>query len=279
MRTAGSAFFVLFALVLGVAALPSAWLAYNVVAEEGFVELASPLADDAEFTGALADALAEEAVTGVGLPPELADASQPVVQDVAQGVTQLPDFNQAWQESLSRSHALTFGNAEPLSSEAAPSALFTLDVAPLVTLVTSEIGGQLGVDVPAPEQTVVNVGGTDRFAVVERAEAAAGLWPSFAVASAAGAILGLALARRRSTTLALLGVGVLLVGAGLWLAAGFAPEMVNQATDAEVADVFRDALVARAAADFQEWCLAVLAAGVLLAVAGVIGRLLGSSRR
>lgn len=278
MRTAGSAFFVLFALVLGVAALPSAWLAYNVVAEEGFVELASPLADDAEFTGALADALAEEVVTGVGLPPELADASQPVVQDVAQGLTQLPDFNHAWQESLSRSHALTFGNAEPLSSEAAPSALFTLDVAPLVTLVTSEIGGQLGVDVPAPEQTVVNVGGTDRLAVVERAEAAADLWPAFAVASAAGAILGLALARRRSTTLALLGVGVLLVGAGLWLAAGFAPEMVNQATDAEVADVFRDALVARAAADFQEWCLAVLAAGVLLAVAGVVGRLLGSSR-
>lgn len=280
MRTAGSAFFVLFALVLGIVALPSAWLAYSLVAEDGFVKLASPLADDAEFTDALADALSQEAVTGVRLPPELADAAQPVVRDVAQGVTQLPDFDQAWQESLSRSHALTFGNAEQQSDESGASALFTLDVAPLVALVTAEIGGQLGVEVPAPEQTIVNVGGADRFAIVERAEAAADLWPALAVASAVGAILALALARRRSTTLALLGFGVLLVGAGLWLAAGFAPRLVRQvATESAVADVFRDAFVTRAAAEFQEWCLAALAAGVLLAVAGIVGRLLSGSRR
>ena len=59
MRTAGSAFFVLLALVLGAVALPSAWLASSVVSEAGFVELASPLAGDAEFTGALAEALSE----------------------------------------------------------------------------------------------------------------------------------------------------------------------------------------------------------------------------
>lgn len=280
MRTAGSAFFVLFALVLGVVALPSAWLALHVVSEDGFVELASPLAGDAEFIGALADALSEESVAGAGLQPEIADAARPVVRDIAQGITQLPGFDQAWQESLSRSHVLTFGGVDQQPNDPGGSALFTLDVAPLVALVTAEIGDQLGVEVPAPEQTVVDVGGTDRFSVVERTEAAADLWPALAVASALGAVLALALARRRSTTLALLGVGVLLCGAALWVGAGFTPALVDRvASGAAVADVFRDALVSRAAADFQEWCLAALAAGVLLTVAGIVGRLLTGARR
>lgn len=280
MRTAGSAFFVLFALLLGVVALPSAWLAVNVVAEDGFVELTSPLVDDAEFAGALAEALSEEATASVELPPGVADVVQPVVRDVAQNITQAPDFDQAWQETLRRSHALTFTSDELQPNEAGASATFTLDVAPLVTLVTAEIGGQLGIEVPAPEQTLVNVGGADQQAVVERAEAAADMWPALAAASGVGAVLALALARRRSTTLALLGLGVLLVGAGLWLGAGFAPGLVNQiADDSPVADVFKDALATRAAADFQEWCLAALAAGILLMVAGIVGRLLSGSRR
>lgn len=279
MRTAGSAFFVLFALVLGVVALPSSWLAFNVVAENGFVELASPLADDADFTGTLAEALSEEVTAGVELPPGAADAVEPVVRDIAQGITQLPDFGQSWQETLRRSHALTFGSQEqpPNDGEAAA---FTLDVAPLVALVTAEIGGQFGFDVPAPEQTLVDVGGADQRVVVERAEAAAELWPALGAAAGVGAVLALVIARRRSTTLALLGLGVLLAGAALWIGAGFAPDLVNQAADDNaVADVFKDALAERAAADFQEWCLAALAAGILLMVAGIVGRLLRGSRR
>lgn len=280
MRTAGSAFFVLFALVLGVVALPSAWLAANVVAEDGFVQLAAPLADDAEFTGKLAGALAEEAAASVEVPPGAADAVEPIVRDVAQGITQLPDFDRAWQDTLRRSHTLTFGGQEQLNADAGGSAVFTLDVAPLVGLVTAELGGQLGVDVPAPEQTLVTFGGADQFDVVERAEAAAGLWPALALAAGVGAVLALVLARRRSTTLALLGLGILLAGAALWVGAGFAPGLVDKVGDENtVADVFRDALAERAAAGFQEWCLAALAAGILLTVAGIVGRLLSGSRR
>ncbi|GAB3545067.1 hypothetical protein GCM10027404_02960 [Arthrobacter tumbae] len=280
MRTAGSAFFVLFALVLGVVALPSAWLAANVVAEDGFVQLAAPLADDAEFTGTLAAALAEEATASVEVPPEVADAVEPVVRDVAQGIAQLPDFDRAWQDTLRRSHTRTFGGQGQPSADTGGSAMFTLDVAPLVGLVTAQLGNQFGVDVPAPEQTLVHIGGADQFDVVERAEVAAGLWPALAIAAGVGAVLALALARRRSTTLALLGLGVLLVGAALWLGAGFAPSLLNQVADENtVADVFRDALAERAAGGFQEWCLAALAAGILLMVAGFVGRLLSGSRR
>lgn len=280
MRTAASAFFVLFALVLGAVALPSAWLAFNVVAEDGFVELAAPLADDAEFTGALAETMSEEAAAGVELPFGMTDMVQPLLRDVMEGITQQPEFDEAWQETLRRSHALNFTDEGQPPSESGSSPLFIFDVAPLVELMTAEIGGQLGVDVPASEQTLLEVGDTDQFDVVDRAETAAELWPALTIASAVGALLALALARRRSTTLAFLGLGVLLVGAGWWLAAGFAPDLVNQGTgDVAVADTFRDVFIARAVSDFQEWCLAVLAAGILLMVAGIVGRLLIGSRK
>lgn len=280
MRTVGSAFFVLLALVFAAVALPSAWLASNVVAEEGFVELASPLANDEEFTGPLADALAEEAISGVELPPGAAEAAQPVVRDVALGMTQLPNFTAAWQDTLARSHELTFAAEEQSSGESASQAIFTLDVAPLIALVTSEIGGQFGVEVPAPDQMPVPVGGADRFDVVDRMEAAAALWPVLAGSAVVGTLIALVLARRRSTTAALLGLGVLMIGAALWLAARLGPASAEQiAVEGAVAEVFRDAFVTRAAADLQEWCLATVAAGLLLMVAGVVGRLLSGSRR
>lgn len=280
MRTAGSAFFALLALLFGAVALPSAWVALNVAAEEGFVQLTSPLASNPEFTGALADALSEESISGVELPPEMAEAAQPVVRDVALGITQLPGFTGAWQETLGRSHDLTFTAEAQPPNDPAGRALFTLDVAPLVGLVSSEIGGQFGVDVPVPEQVPVAVGGTDRFDVVDRMETAAALWPVLALAAGVGAVIALALARRRSTTTALLGLGVSMIGAALWLAAGLAPVSVDRvAVGGAVADVFMVALVTRAATDFQEWCLAAVAAGILLTVAGTVGRLLSGSRR
>lgn len=278
MRTAGSAFFVLFALVLGMVALPSAWLAVNLVDENGFVELASPLADDAGFTGSLAQTLSEEATGSTDVPPEAAETVRPIVEDLAQEITELANFDSAWQETLRRSHSLTLAE-EQLPAGADPQAAFILDIAPLVGLVTEQVGGQLGFDIPAPEQTLVNVGGPEERGVVERAEQAAGLWPVLAAAAGAGILIALAFAHRRSTTLALTGLGILLGGVGLWIGAGFAAGAVARgAGENTVSDVFRNALTARAAADFQEWCLAALAAGILLLALGLAGRLLRGSR-
>jgi hypothetical protein len=203
-----------------------------------------------------------------------------VLEEAARGITQLPEFDQAWEETLRRSHILTFRDEVQAPNDSGEAAMFTLDVAPLVALVTAGAGGQLGADISAPDQTLLGVGAGDQRAVLERVEAAGELWPALSTASGVGAVLALALARRRSTTLGFLGLGILFVGAGLWLTAGLAPGLVNQVDDdVALADVFREALAARAAADFQEWCLAVLAAGVLLMVAGIVGRLLSGSRR
>ncbi|MHA7248108.1 hypothetical protein [Arthrobacter tecti] len=280
MRTVGSAFFVLFTVVFGVLALPSAWIATHVVSEEGFVQLASELSEDPEFTQALADALSVEATAGVDLPSGIAETVQPIVAGIAERITELPGFEQAWDETLTRSHLLTFADPRELPPEADASSSFTLDVAPLVALVTTEIGNQFGVDVPAPEQTLVNIGQANHRALLERVETAASLWPALTAAAAIGAVLSLLIARRRSTTLAVLGLGAVLGGALLWFAAGFAPQIVDQTADANaVADVFKDALTVRAADSFQAWCLAAIAVGLLVSVAGLAARLLSGSQR
>lgn len=280
MRTVGSAFFALFAIVLGLLALPSAWVATHVVSEDGFVRLASPLSEDPEFTRALAGALSEEATAGVNLPAGIAETVQPIVGGIAERITELPNFGQAWDETLRRSHSLTFADPRTLPPEADAVSSFTLDVAPLVSLVTAEIGGQFGVDVPAPDQTLVNIGQANQRVLLERVESAASLWPALAVAAGIGVLLSLAIARRRSTTLALLGFGGVLGGAVLWFAAGSGPRLVDQTADANaVADVFKDALATRGADSFQAWCLAAIAVSLLVMVAGIAGRLLRGSRR
>lgn len=279
MRTAGSAIFVLLSLLLGVVALPAAWLGTYIVAEEGFVRFASPLADDPNFTGALSAALSEEATASANLPPELQQSVQPVVAQIAERVTELPNFDQAWDDSLRRSHSLTFAAEAPAQAEGGPP-LFTVDIAPLVGLVTGEIGAQFGVELPAPGQTLITVGEGGSGEPVRWVETAAELWPVLAAASAAAALIGLALARRRSSALALLGLGVMVASTILWLLAFLAPELLSRTAEpVAVAGVFRDALAERAGASFQEWCLAALAGGILLAVAGVIVRLVSGSRR
>lgn len=280
MRTAGSAFFAVFAVVFALVALPSAWAAAHIVSEDRFVQLASPLGDDSGFTQALAGALAEGPAASPDLPDGAADTVRPIVAELAEQMTELPDFERAWDETLRRSHALTFAERQSLLPETDAGSSFTLDVAPLLGLVTSEIGGQFGLDVAAPEQTLVAIGQGNQRAVVDRVESAASLWPALAAAAAVGALVSLVLARRRSTTLALLGLGAMLVGALLWLVAESAPQLVGRATEEHaVAEVFTEALAVRAADSFQAWCLAAAAIGVLVMAAGVVARLLRGARR
>ncbi|WP_028280908.1 hypothetical protein [Arthrobacter sp. H5] len=280
MRTLGSAFFALFALVLGALALPGAWVDANLVAEDGFIELASPLASNPQFTEALTTALAEETTAGVGLPDGLNEIVAPVITEVAGQITGLPEFNQAWDESLRRSHALTFADPRSLPAEADSSSSLTLDIAPVVGLSLQAVGDQLGVEVPQPEQTLINIGQSNQRALLDRLETAASLWPAMAVAAAVGAVLSLLFARRRSTTLALLGVGIVVIGAAYWFLAGLAPGVVERTPDADaVAAVFKDGLTGRAVDSIQPYCLAVAAAGVILLVGGIAGRLLSGPRR
>ena len=273
MRTFVSAVLGLVAVVLAAGAFCGAWLNTNVVSEDGFAALGEPLAEDASFQQELAIGLAEEATAAVNLPEQLAGFVQPAITSAVEGVQALPDYPQAWNESLHHSHALTF-------QDAGGSGEVMLDVGPLVGLVTGTVGSDLGADIPAPEQVTVQVGGTGHPELIRNLQRAGEAWPVLGLAAAAAGILALLVARRRSTTFALMGLGVLAAGAGLWLAAGMVPDRVaEQASGSSIGPAFARAFASEAAANLQSWTLGLMVGGAAVLVVGLLARVLRGSRR
>ncbi|MCC3294937.1 hypothetical protein LJ756_09905 [Arthrobacter sp. zg-Y411] len=276
MRTLASAILGLLAVLLTAAAFCGAWLNTNVVTESGFVALGAPLAEDEAFQRELASSLATEAAASADVPEPLADLVTPVITSAVENVQALPDYPEAWSESLRRSHVLTF-SAE---NGGQPSGNLTLDVAPLVGLVTETVGSELNVDVPAPEQVPVQIGGAGHPDLLRNVERAGEAWPVLALAAAAAAILALLTARRRSTTFALMGLGAALAGAVLWFGAERIPEQVSaQQFNSPVASAFANAFAEQAAASLSAWTVALMLAGAAVFVAGLLLRGLSAARR
>lgn len=276
MRTLASAILGLLAVLLTAAAFCGAWLNTNVVTESGFAALGAPLAEDETFQRELASSLATEAAASADVPEPLAELVTPLITSAVENVQALPDYPEAWNESLRRSHALTFSS----ENGGEPSGNLTLDVAPLVGLVTETVGSELNVDVPAPEQVPVQIGGAGHPELLRNAERAGGAWPVLALAAAAAAVLALLTARRRSTTLALMGLGAALAGAVLWFGARMVPELVSsQQFSSPVGSAFANAFAGEAAASLSAWTLALMLAGAAVFVVGLLARALGGSRR
>ncbi|MBG6179817.1 hypothetical protein [Arthrobacter sp. CAN_A1] len=285
MRTFGSAIFALIALLLVGIALPGAWIDRNIVQVDGFVELAGPLGADPDFQAQLTSALATETTANAELPSAVADIVEPLIADVAANVAALPGYPEAWNETLQRSHELSFpADADVFSGVESPQPL-RLDLSPVLALALQEVGDSLGVDVPAPEQTLVEVGAPERQSTLGQLAAVAGLWPLMAAGAAVTALIALVLARRRSTTLALLGLGAAVLGALYWAGVRAAPEALQQmraergASDGSISALFQDGLVTQAATVSEPLCVAVVGAGVILLVIGIAARLLSGGRR
>ncbi|MCQ1999374.1 hypothetical protein [Arthrobacter zhaoxinii] len=273
MRTFVSAVFGLLAVLLAAAAFCGAWLNTNVVSENGFASLGEPLARDESLQDELAVSLSD--AVSAEVPAPLAGLVGPLITSAVEQVQSLPEYPEAWSETLRRSHALTFGNA----AEGAGSAV-TLDVAPLVGLVTGSVGGELGTSVPAPEQVPVEIGGAGHADLISNVQRAGEAWPLLALAAAVAGLLALIAARRRSTTFALLGVGVALAGAVLWLAAGMLPGIVSaQQVGSAVASAFAEAFAGQAADSFRTWTVGLMLAGAGVFVAGLLARVLSRSGR
>ncbi|MCC9203718.1 hypothetical protein [Arthrobacter sp. zg-Y769] len=275
MRTFVSAVLGLLAVLLAVAAFCGAWLNTNVVSESGFVSLGEPLAQDEGFQRELASSLSAEAAGSVDVPAPLAGLVEPLITSAVEQVQTLPEYPEAWNETLRRSHALTFGDAA-----GGTAAALTLDVAPLVGLVTGSVGGELGVTVPAAEQVPVEIGGAGHAELIRNAERAGEAWPMLALAAAVAGLLALLAARRRTTAFALMGLGAALAGGVLWLAAGMVPGQVSaQQFGSPVASAFAEAFAGQAAASLRTWTIGLMLAGAAAFVAGMLARVLAGSRR
>lgn len=279
MRTFVSAIAVVVGVLLSALAVPAIWLDRNVVQEDGFVALAAPLGQDAEFQQRLA-AAAVGTIDAGAIPDALAGLVTPVLEAAAGSLTALPGYPAAWEETLRKSHRLSF--AAPASAPAEPDSpsSLTLDVAPLVALATEELARTTGLPLTAPEQTLVNVGEPEQRQMVERASAYAPLGYSLAIGAGIAFALALVSARRRWTVILAVGLGALALG-GLWAAGSQVARdaIVGTASGNGLSDMFKDAFVAAASSSFQSWVGGAAITGAVLVAAAVVIRIASPGRR
>ncbi|WP_426996474.1 hypothetical protein [Pseudarthrobacter sp. N5] len=280
MRTFVSAAAVLLGLLLAAVGVPAIWVDRNIVQEDGFVALAAPLGNDAVFHQRLAAAAVGSLGAGRQMPEALTDLVRPVLESASESLTTLPGYPAAWEETLRRSHGLSFADPRTLSPEVDASTSLTLDVAPLVSLLAQQISGVVGFPIEAPDRTLINIGQSNQRQLIEQVSAYAPMGYILALGSGVAFVLALVAARRREYVLAAAGFGGLIL-AGCWaLGQRMAGDAVaSSASGNEVADIFKREFVAAAQEGFGGWIVASLAAGgILLVLAVLLHTSLGRTR-
>lgn len=270
MRSFFAAVAAIAALILAAVSVPAIWADRSVVSPDGFVAMAGPLGEDPQFQKALAAATAKAATSQLDTAPILQELIRPIIQGTAENLASDPGFPAAWAETLRRSNELTV--VDPAANANDTGAL-NLDVAPLLQLVIKKVGAGIGQDFQAPQQVLVSLGSPNqRTAIVKFSEVSSlGIW------LAGGALIALALAlllaRRRSTTVALVGLGLAAI-AGVWklgleLLAG---NILSTAGGNAVADMFKQQYVSAASASFNGWIMVTLVVAAGLILIGLISR-------
>jgi hypothetical protein len=278
LRTFVSAVAVILGVLLSAVAVPAIWLDRNIVQEDGFVALAAPLGKDEVFQHRLA-AAAVGTIDTSAAPEALAGVVKPVLEALARSLAGLPGYPAAWEETLRKSHRLSFADPRTLPPEADSTTSLTLDVAPLVALGVQEISKTSGLPLAAPDQTLISIGQSSQRQLIERVAAYAPMGYSLAIAAGAAFALALLAARRRWAVIFSAGVAGLLL-AGLWTAGSqFAGDAVlGAASGNEVADMFKNEFVAAASNNFSTWILATAVTGGALLLAGIVIRIASPGR-
>ncbi|MBD1539415.1 hypothetical protein HC749_14725 [Arthrobacter sp. S13_S34] len=270
MRSFVSAAAAVLAVLLAAVAIPAIWLDRNIVQEQGFVELAAPLGRNPGFQQQLAVA-AVATIDTSAVPGFLSDLVQPVLEDAASALTALPEYPAAWEETLRKSHRLSFAGPATDDGGSAPASSLTLDVAPLVSLGAGEISRTTGLPLDPPDQTLINVGQPEHKEWTERLTTYAPAGYLLAGGAAIALLLALVAENRRWTVVAGAGAGALLLAAAWTVGAGIASAAAVSADSGnEVANMFRDEFVPAAAADFQGWTMATAAGGGVLLLMGLV---------
>jgi len=280
LRSFVSAAAVILGLLLAAVALPAIWVDRNIVQEDGFVSLAAPLGKDAVFQQRLASAAVGSHDPEGQIPEPLANLVQPILDSAATSLTTMPGYPAAWEETLRKSHRLNFAAAGEATPEDAPSTSLTLDVAPLVGLLTQQISEATNVPLEAPDQTLIDIGQPSQRQLADQASAYAPIGYALAAGSGIALLLALIAARRRWTVLVGTGAGALVLAAVWKLGSDAAALAVGgTASGDEVADLFKSEFIAASSDRFGQWILATVIAGAVLIVAGVTLRVAAGAGR
>lgn len=275
MRTLISTLLVLVALVLAAVAGPATWLQRNIVEQAGFVQLAAPLGSDAQFQSRLATTAGNAAVKDLQLPDPLNNLVAAFIAKAAGSLQQNAEYPQTWNETLGKSHDLTFA----ASDKDGANAKVAVDMTPMVTLLTKNLGEAVGITVPAAKDTVISFEQKKVATALPVIKTAGGLSTPLAIGALLALVLAVAVGRRRGATVLGFGIGLAVVGLLWQIAAGIAvnrvPTMVGE--DDAVIGFARD-LTERGADSWQAWvngCYVL--AGVLIVVA-VVALIVGRRR-
>lgn len=280
MRTFVSAAAVLIGLLMAAVAGPAVWVDRNIVQEDGFVALTSPLGKDPAFQQRLAAAAVDSLGSGDQIPEALTELVRPVLEKAAQSLTGLPGYSDAWAETLRKSHRLSFAGPGSLPPQADGATSLTLDVAPLVGLVAQQISDATTVPLQAPDQVLIHIGQSNQRQLIDRVAAYTPMGSAVALGAGIAFVLAFVAARRRWTVLAGTGAGALVL-AGAWKLAGDAAGRAVAGTSSgnEVAEIFKREFVAASTASFDQWTLAAAVAGGALLVTGILVRAVSGRRR
>lgn len=249
------------------ASLGATWTAANVQSQSGYVDLMSELGNDPELQRAVAESAGQQmAQQAPAVAPGLGDSIAELVTNAMLRVANSENFDAAWRETSRRSHQSLFDGPTPTTIQ--------LDIAPLVEVALDELTSSLPFTLPSPDHLYVTVSDHDPTDFVEAASHASTAAVVAGGVALIAALLALAVTRRRSTTFAALGVGVML-SAGFWYVAGHVgvPELISRstaATDAEkvLGQQFSDRIVE----SLDSTLLWVAAAGAAMVLVGVVSR-------
>lgn len=248
-----------------------AWTDANIVREDGFVALTSPIGKDQAFQSRLAATAVASLESKINLPAQVEQLGAAFLKDAATAMTTWPEYPQAWNETVRRSHQLNFaGNTGPGTSTAGTS--LVLDVGPLAKLAADRLHAATGLPIATPDSTLVNIGGPAQRQQVDAIAAYAPMWWIPGLGAVLLFVLGLLAAKRRGVLLLFTGLGLAAVAA-LWQVA---TTVLKGAGDAGLGGtatggLFARELVAASVDNFTGWITIAWIAAAVFALLGLLG--------
>ena len=270
LRDLISAAMLVAAAVLGALWLPATWLSENVVDQDGFLEIAAPLSQDAEVQRSLGDSAVTAVLDDDRIPDWIADQVEPLLQEQAVKLTDMDSYATMWDAVMSDLHTGLFTpGTQELEVDLGPA------IDQLLTGVEETLPG--GIEVPRPEGVSVSLATIPDVPLLNLAADAAPwapwLGPAALVLVAAALLLG---AHRRGL-LILAGALALLAGGATLLVSSQIETLVPNALDqAEFVGPIVQAFQAQFAAQLLPQGVILLGGGALVMALGLV--LLGLRR-
>lgn len=243
---------------------PALWLQGTIIERDGFLSVAEPLAEDADYQRTLSDAAVDGVLEEAPIPGLLSDQLAPVLQEQAPRITGTEEYRTSWTLAMEDLHATLLDPA---------GGTVRADLNPLSGLLLDPFNDTFGTSIEVPDSDTLRIpiAHIPPSSWPDRLQALAGTsgwigWVGFAVA-----VLGIAVASHRRILTFVLGLLVALAAGAQLLVSQFIELLVPDSFDQ--ADVvggiiqafeahFRDAMVAPA--------MALLGAGVLLIVVALV---------